>query len=107
MNDTTDRFNEQSNQSPETPDQATEQGRGIVTKAELEDLKKQLQRPEAVLEYEPTGTAVRQFQEEMEKRKRAQICRMEARLNRMTNKARDDFNLTQMHTDLQEVEREQ
>lgn len=106
MNDLTDRFNEQSNQSPETPDQATEQGRGIVTKAELEELKKQLERPEAVLEYAPTGTAVRQFQEEMEQRKRAQFRWMEARLNRMSHKARDDFDLTQMHTHLQETERE-
>ena len=104
MNDTTKTLGQQLNDPTQTLEQA-ENDRPIVWKRELKAMEDSLETPQPTLSMEPTGPSVEQFKMQMEERKRAFLAYGQERLNRLDNRARDDFNTTQMEQDLQEIDR--
>jgi len=61
----------------------------VVTKKMVQDLEKQLSKPAPVLK--PSGMS---SSNELEKRNRERLARMQERLRKPEGKARDDFNRT-------------
>ena len=102
MNDTTKTLGQKLNDSSQTLKQV-EKDRPIVWKRELEAIEASLETPQPNLSLEPTGHAVEQFKTQMEERKRAFLAYGQNRLDKLNNRARDDFNTTQMEQDFREI----
>ena len=105
MKDTTKTLGQMLNDPSKTLEQV-ETDRPMVWKRELEATEALLETPQPTLSMEPTVPSFGQFQMQMEERKGAFLAYGQERLNRLNHRARDDFNMTQMKQDLQEIDRE-
>lgn len=96
------------NQNENNPDHESQakQTPDIATKAELDHLHQARDQPVLTTDLTMGGEMERRVHEDINLEREDRIRYLEERLDAYKNRARDDFNLTQQHHDMREIEGE-
>ena len=78
----------------------------IATKAELEQLRAERDQPVIAQNYTIGGSIEQHVHSKENANREKRIAALRERLGRPKNRARDDFNRTQQHQDMMELDRE-